>query len=197
MRTVNRPVRAFGNYSKPLQLRKMAALGFTVPRTLVTNDKTAARQFILEEGGAVILKGVSSVPTTPRLLSADDIGRLDGLTTCPTQFQQYISGDDIRVSVVDAAVVVTRVLPGTTNERKCVADKIPDEVADRCIRFTRQQRLVVSGIDLRRTVQGYCAFEINLFPEFTYFEDQREPLISRLIAGYLFSHRDDPSDVAA
>ena len=66
---VNQPGCALSNYSKPFQLSLLAAAGFAVPRTLVTNSPAEARRFISALDGAVIFKGVSNVMSFAQLLT--------------------------------------------------------------------------------------------------------------------------------
>lgn len=58
---VNNPARvAFAEY-KPVQLRTAADCGLQVPRTLVTNDHSAAREFAAAIGGKIVCKTLSSL----------------------------------------------------------------------------------------------------------------------------------------
>ncbi|MGH3774652.1 MAG: ATP-grasp ribosomal peptide maturase [Pseudonocardiaceae bacterium] len=58
---VNNPAQvAFAEY-KPVQLRVAADCGLHVPRTLITNDHGAAREFAAAVGGEIVCKTLSSV----------------------------------------------------------------------------------------------------------------------------------------
>lgn len=58
---VNNPARvAFAEY-KPVQLRVASDCGLAVPRTLVTNDHCAARDFAAAVGGEIVCKTLSSL----------------------------------------------------------------------------------------------------------------------------------------
>lgn len=58
---VNNPARvAFAEY-KPVQLRVASSCGLQVPRTLVTNDHCAAREFAAAVGGKIVCKTLSSL----------------------------------------------------------------------------------------------------------------------------------------
>lgn len=58
---VNNPARvAFAEY-KPVQLRVASDCGLQVPRTLVTNDHCAAREFVAAVGGKIVCKTLSSL----------------------------------------------------------------------------------------------------------------------------------------
>jgi glutathione synthase/RimK-type ligase-like ATP-grasp enzyme len=195
---INRPTAAAAaNYSKPYQLRQMAAAGFLVPRTLVTNVETAALRFIRDLGGRVIFKGVSNVKTVPQVLRVPHLGQLSRLANCPTQFQEFIAGDDFRVTVAGSAVVATRVVGGRPDFGGVTGPALPDEVLERCRRFTAQQGLGISGIDLRLTPAGSVyAFELNPYPLYTYFESDARREITGHVVRHLLQQRSGPSDVS-
>jgi len=193
---INRPACATANYSKPYQLRQMAAAGFLVPRTLVTNLPSAALRFIRNLGGSVIFKGVSNLKTVPQVVQLQHLDQLSWLEHCPTQFQEFIAGEDFRVTVVDAASVVTRIIGGEPDLSLSAEGSLSTEVLQQCVRFTQQQGLVMSGIDLRRTSAGRAyAFELNPYPLFTYYEAEEGPRITERIVEYLVKHQCAPSDV--
>jgi hypothetical protein len=195
-KVMNRPACATSNYSKPYQLRQMAAAGFLVPRTLVTNLPSAALRFIRDLGGKVIYKGVGNLKTIPRLLQPHDLERLSQLDRCPTQFQEFIPGEDFRVTVVDAVSVVTLIVGGEPYPSLPARGLLSSGVLRQCVRFTRQQGLVIGGIDLRRTAGGRMyAFELNPYPLFTYYETPEDPRITEYVVKYLVKHQYAASDV--
>jgi glutathione synthase/RimK-type ligase-like ATP-grasp enzyme len=193
---INRPACATSNYSKPYQLRQMAAAGFLVPRTLVTNIPRAARYFIRDLGGSVIFKGVSNLKTAPQVVQLQHLKQLSRLEHCSAQFQEFIPGEDFRVTVVDAAPFVTRIIGGEPDLGCPVEGSLSSEVLHQCVRFTRQQGLVMSGIDLRRTFTGRVyAFELNPYPLFTYYEAEEQPRITEGVVEYLVKHQHAAGDV--
>ncbi len=195
---VNRPACAGANYSKPYQLRQLAAAGFLVPSTLVTNLPQAARHFAREHGARVIFKGISSVKTDPQALQLQHLERLSWLKRCPTQFQEFIPGEDIRVTVVDASAVVTRCVQDGQDARLAAESALAPEVVERCIRFTHEQGLVMGGIDLRQTPEGRIyAFELNPYPLFTHHETVEQPRVTERVVAYLLKHQHTEGDVFA
>jgi len=193
---INRPARATANYSKPYQLRQMAAAGFLVPRTLVTNLPSAALRFIRDLGGSVIFKGASNLKTVPQVLQLQHLERLSWLEHCPTQFQEFIAGEDFRVTVIDAESVVTRIIGGEPDLSPSAERSLSTKVLQQCVRFTREQGLIMSGIDLRRTSAGRAyAFELNPYPLFTYYETEEGPRITERVVEYLVKHQYAASDV--
>jgi glutathione synthase/RimK-type ligase-like ATP-grasp enzyme len=197
-RVMNRPAFATANYSKPYQLRQMAAAGFLVPRTIITNLASAALRFIGDLEGRVVFKGVSNLKTVPRVVQPQDLKRLSRLARCPTQFQEFIPGEDFRVTVVDATSVVTPMIGGEPRSNPFVDDLLPTQILQRCVRFTHQQGLVLSGIDLRRTPAGRVyAFELNPYPLFTHYEREERPQITERVVEYLVEHQHASGDIRA
>jgi glutathione synthase/RimK-type ligase-like ATP-grasp enzyme len=193
---INNPARTDANVSKPYQLRQMAAAGFAVPRTLVTNLPSAALGFISDLGGRVIFKGISHMKTLPQVLQPHHLEQLSWLERCPTQFQEFIAGDDFRVTVVDTTTVVTRIVGGEVDASSTSGRSLSTDVLQLCVRFTQQQGLVMSGIDVRLTSDGReYAFELNPFPLFTYYESENEPRITDRVVEYLLEHQYAESDV--
>jgi hypothetical protein len=190
---VNRPSASASNGSKPAQLKAIAAAGFCVPETVVTNDPDLAGDF-KRQHRAVIYKSVSSVRSRVRGL-ADDVP-LDAVRHCPTQFQARVPGTDVRVHVVGAEVFPTRIDCTADDYRYAVREglprpgldaiDLPDHVAQRCSGLATRLGLPVAGIDLRVTPddEWYC-FEVNPSPAFTYYEYGTGQPIAAAVAGLL------------
>jgi hypothetical protein len=192
---LNRPEAAAGNASKPYQLRAVAAAGFAVPPTLVTNDPDRVEAF-LREHGEVIVKSTSGVRSRVRRVGPADAARLADVTACPTQFQRRVPGTDVRVHVVGAEVFAVEVDSDADDYRYAralghrdpvlTAIDLPADVSARCLGLAKRLGLPVAGIDLRRTPDGewYC-FEVNPSPGFTYYESKTGQPIAAAIAGLL------------
>lgn len=189
------PMRAMaGNNSKPFQTAQIQAMGFQIPETLVTTDPEAVRAF-WECHGRVIYKSLSGVRSIVSQLSPAQMTRLDDITWCPTQFQQYVSGTDVRVHIVGDRLFACEILSDADDYRYAGRQglsvgmrpcDLPSECASRCLELAKAMRLAVAGVDLRRTPddQWYC-FEVNPSPGFTYFQAQTGQAIDRAIAELL------------
>jgi glutathione synthase/RimK-type ligase-like ATP-grasp enzyme len=176
-RVINRLSAMGSNNSKPYQARIIKKSGFAVPPTLVTTDPAAAKKFI-SQNKDVIYKSVSAIRSvvtrvTPEIRDT----RLDDIQCCPTQFQAYIGGTDVRVHVVGDAVFACEISSTATDYRypgeADVARKLvelPKDVADKCIACTKSLGLTVAGIDLRKNRSEWVCFEVNPSPAFTYFD---------------------------
>lgn len=190
---VNRPGSAASNGSKPHQLRAIAAVGFLVPTTLVTNDPGRVEAFVHEHGD-VIVKSVSSVRSRVRRVTAADAVRLADVATCPTLFQRRVPGTDVRVHVVGDQTFATEIdsdaddyrYPGAHGDPVMAATELPVEVAARCVDLSRRLDLPVAGVDLRRTPDGeWFCFEVNPSPGFTYYESNTGQPIAAAVAALL------------
>jgi hypothetical protein len=98
-RVVNRPEAMNACSSKPFQLSVLVASGFTVPDTLITTDRAAAEAFWSSHGD-VVYKSISSTRSIVSRLTSSHRERLDDLSHCPVQLQEFIPGTDYRVHVV-------------------------------------------------------------------------------------------------
>jgi glutathione synthase/RimK-type ligase-like ATP-grasp enzyme len=182
------------NGSKPYQAQIIAAHGLSVPETLITTDAQAAREF-LGRHGEVIYKSISGIRSIVSRLTSDKLDRLDLLRWCPTQFQEYIAGDDYRVHVVGDEIFSCRIVSTAddyryaSRQQKSVdieACEIPADLADACRRVARTLELHVAGLDLRlHPARGWYCFEVNPSPAFAYFEDASGLPIGESIANLL------------
>ncbi len=181
------------NDSKPNQARLIKEAGFSIPETLVTTDEEAVREFAAAHG-EIVYKSISSVRSIVRRFSEANLARLQFLRWCPTQFQEYIAGDDFRVHVVGDEVFACQIkstaddyrYSGEAGPVDLHACNLEQELADRCRQLTRSLGLVVAGIDLRLDPKkGWRCFEVNPSPAFTYFQHATGQPIDEAIARLL------------
>jgi glutathione synthase/RimK-type ligase-like ATP-grasp enzyme len=193
---VNRPSAMASNGSKPYQAVLIAAEGFRIPDTLITTDPEAALEF-WHYHGEIIYKSVSSVRSIVTKMTPQQQDRLGDLQWCPTQFQEFIEGEDYRVHVVGNEIFACRIDSAATDYRyarsqgadvQITSVVLPEDVANASRRLARSLRLPVAGVDLRRTPEGewYC-FEVNPSPGFTFYENSTQRPIARAIAQLLVS----------
>ncbi|MBD2561963.1 MULTISPECIES: ATP-grasp domain-containing protein [Nostoc] len=191
---VNRPSAMAANGSKPYQLEQIRSLGFKVPETLVTTDPEAVRSF-WELHGDIIYKSISGIRSKVSRVGVEHLERLDNVSWCPTQFQQYIPGRDYRVHVVGKEIFASEVISQADDYRYAAendesteirACHLPEEVEQQCRVLAKAINLPLCGIDLRRTPGGdwYC-FEVNPSPGFTYYQQFTGQPISTAIANLL------------
>ncbi|MFO1499298.1 MAG: RimK domain-containing protein ATP-grasp [Verrucomicrobiota bacterium] len=181
-RVVNRPSAMGPNNSKPFQAAQLRELGFITPRTLITTDPDAARQF-LRHHREVIYKSISSVRSIVTRLRADDptaYERLADVANCPTQFQEYIAGEEYRIHTVGKQVFASRIISDADDYRhpersntqtQIVPAEVPSGLGALCSRAAHALDLAIAGFDLRRGPDGtwYC-FEVNPAPGYGHYQ---------------------------
>src|SRR5262249_33993705 len=147
------------NSSKPYQAQLIARLGFAVPETLITNDPQSVREFY-EQHGRVVYKSISAARSIVRELTPADLPRLEQIHWCPTQFQVYVPGINVRVHVVGQQVFATKILSQATDYRyacregsdaELCAVELSDELTEKCVKLAARLDLPLAGIDLKIT----------------------------------------------
>jgi glutathione synthase/RimK-type ligase-like ATP-grasp enzyme len=196
---VNRPAAMASNNSKPYQALLIQALGFAVPDTMVTTDPDAVLAF-WQRHGTVVYKSNSGIRSIVSRLTDAHRERLGDVTSCPTQFQQYIPGVDVRVHVVGDQIFASEVRPlcgedACDDYRYAVRDGVqitispsilPDDVAERCRALATGLGLSLAGIDLRRTpTDEWFCFEVNPSPAFTFYQEATQQPIAEAVATLL------------
>jgi glutathione synthase/RimK-type ligase-like ATP-grasp enzyme len=193
---VNRPSAGRSNWSKPFQLRLIAAAGLKVPDTLVTTYAEAALSFLVEHK-RIVYKSISGVRSIVASLTLAGADRLRAVAHGPVQFQQWIDGRDIRVHVIDDRWFATAIDSDVDDYRYASRDgaditmtpvEIPIELGNSLVALTKKLGLLVSGIDLRvtRNDEWFC-FEVNPSPGFTFYEAATGQPIGDAIADLLVS----------
>jgi ribosomal protein S6-L-glutamate ligase RimK-like protein len=189
---VNRPQYIASNTSKPYQAARIHEIGFEIPKTLVTTDPQAAKEF-LETHVEVIYKSVSSQRSVVSRLTKERASELENISSCPTQFQEWIKGNDYRVHVVGEECFACEIVSNADDYRFTKDQQVelrpydlPDEVATLCRKLAVDQNLSVAGIDLRRTDDDrWFCFEANPVAGFTYYQEACNHHIDDAIARML------------
>lgn len=191
-RVINRCAPMASNSSKPYQAQLIREHGFRVPETLITNDPQLVRAF-RSQHGRIIYKSISAIRSIVQQLDAGDEARLEQIRWCPTQFQAYVEGVDVRVHTIGSETFTTAIESDATDYRYAGQQsgqpaglrevELCDELADKCLRLTRALGLEFAGIDLRITPadEVYC-FEVNPSPAFSYYESHTGQPISLAVA---------------
>jgi len=191
---LNRSAEVGSNYSKPYECQLIRECGFAVPETLITNDPDEVKAF-RRQYGTIIYKSISYIRSIVRTLDDDDLARLDDIRACPTQFQRFIPGTNVRVHTVGDQAIATAITASTTDYRYAYLEgeeevleptELPGDYADRCVELSRALRLGFAGIDLKITPDGdvYC-LEVNPCPAFSYFQLRAGQPIAQAVAAYL------------
>lgn len=194
VRVINRRRSMESNFSKPYQMQLIANQGFKVPETLVTNSPDLVLKFLGKHQN-IIYKSISSTRSIVKLLTKDDIQRLDDIRWCPTQFQEYIEGMNVRVHVIGDEVFATAIESNGVDYRYSKKDDgisklkettLSNELTVKCVKLAKSMGLAFAGIDLKFTPDNrvYC-FEVNPSPAFSYYEEGAGQPIANAVARYL------------
>ena len=191
--------------NKQRQLRLAARAGLRVPRTLVTNDPAAARQFFAETEGqtvakllrpvAVSMDAVESFVYTNRVRE-EDLADAEGLRHSPMVFQELIpKACELRVAwVADQGFVGALDASGTsrgqTDWRRVTPEEcrwqkaqLPGEVASSLQTLMLELGLVFGAVDLIVSPSGEHVFlEVNPGGEWGMLERDLGLSISEAIA---------------
>ena len=168
---------------KPRQLKIANALGFNVPRTLISNSPDDVERF-QAECGQIIAKPLFSgdilwdddrkvVFTTP--VSHDHVSANESIRLAPTIFQEYIRKDlELRVTVVGRTVLAASINSQEVSEaihdwRRASPNtlcfrpyKLPSFLAEKCVRLVATLGLTFGTIDIVMTPdRNFVFLEIN------------------------------------
>ena len=105
---LNRPNTADANFSKAIHVKRLKAVGFSVPETIVSNAPEEVRRRVVPNE-TWVSKGCSGVRSIAVPYEAAHDWELYRLTLCPSLFQQRIKGVDVRVHVVGRQFVAQEI----------------------------------------------------------------------------------------
>jgi hypothetical protein len=194
-RVINSTDAMASNGSKPYQAQLIRAAGFKIPDTLITNEPDLVQEF-KKLHGRIIYKSISGTRSIVQTLEDTDLDRLESIRWCPTQFQQFVPGTNLRVHVVGDEVYATAILSDVTDYRyarqqtgeaaELAEAKLSSEWESRCIALSKLLDLPFCGIDLKITPdhEVFC-FEVNPSPAFSYYELNTGQPISAALARLL------------
>jgi MvdC family ATP-grasp ribosomal peptide maturase len=200
--------------NKQRQLRLAARASLRVPRTLVTNDASAARQFFAETEGQTVAKllrplAVSMDGDTPFVFTnrvrEEDLAHAGALRHSPMVFQELIpKAYELRVvcvasEVFAGALDATGTSRGHTDWRRAAPEEcrwqkaqLPTEVASSLRALMSELGLVFGAVDLICTPAGeYVFLEVNPGGEWGMLERDLGLPISEAIAEALLEEKID------
>jgi hypothetical protein len=193
-RIANRPKNMNSNFSKLYQGKFILNAGLRFPETIITNVPEKVRN-MKKEQGELIFKSISSTRSIVKKLDFLSEPRLKYLKFLPTQFQECLKGNNIRVHVVGdkifAAEISTesidyRYAASDNNEIQMVRVNLPEKIKSKCFQLSEALSLPLCGIDIFRTFKNefYC-FEANPCPGYSYYQNLAGLKISDAIVKYL------------
>jgi MvdC family ATP-grasp ribosomal peptide maturase len=209
-RWVNDMQRERAAENKQRQLRIAVGAGLPIPRTLVTNDPAAARQFFEETGGRMVAKLLRPLTVSMNAasdfvytsqVSAEDLADAETLRHSPMVFQELIpKARELRVAWVageafTGALDASDTLRGQTDWRRAApeecrwqAAELPAEVSRGLRSLMSELGLAFGAIDLICTPAGeYVFLEVNPAGEWGMLERDLNLPIADAIAAALLS----------
>ena len=200
--------------NKQRQLRLAARAGLRVPRTLVTNDPAAARQFFAETEGQTVTKLLRPLTVSmddvaqpfvyTSRVSEEDLAGAEALRHSPMVFQELIpKARELRVACVAGkafagALDASGTSRGLTDWRRAAPGEcqweraeLPAEVSSSLQELMSKLGLVFGAVDLICTPSGEHVFlEVNPSGEWGMLERDLGLPISDAIAEALLEEKD-------
>jgi len=201
--------------NKQRQLRMAQRAGLRVPRTLITNDPAAARQFFAETEGETVAKLLRPVAVSMDTDNAfvytnrvreEDLAGVEALRHSPMVFQELIpKARELRVAYVGGqtfagALDASGTSRGHTDWRRAAPEEcrwdvvqLPAEVVSALQELMSELGLVFGAVDLICTPSGeYVFLEVNPGGEWGMLERDLGLPISEAIAEALLEDKSLP-----
>jgi len=196
---------------KARQLQLARAMGLAIPRTLISNDARAVREFASTCPGGLIVKVVDSSslmqqtdrglqPVYARRLTADDLAHMEGLELCPMIFQELVPKRlELRITVVGSRVFTAALEPapvedGIIDVRQMLGPErafrahadLPEDIQAGLLAMLDRLELNFATFDVILTPDGRHVFlELNTVSYFDFVERSAGLPISAAIADLL------------
>ena len=200
-RWMNHPTATYLAESKPYQLVVADDVGFTIPRTMITNDVDSIEFAFPDE---LVLKSLDTVllnEAKHSLFAYTTILRSDKLSdanvaSVPVVAQQALRHKvDIRVTVVGDQVFAVHVLKGKggiegdwrrtpKDQLRYATCQLPPADERRCLELARRLDLTFAAIDLVENDEGLFFIEVNPTGEWSWLASDDRP-IDGAIASWL------------
>lgn len=180
---------------KPFHTYSLITAGIPVPPTLMTSEPAAALDF-LQKYPLAVYKPVMG-GAVARMVDESVVERLDLIRECPVIFQQYLRGENIRVTMTEEKILSVCAIPADTvdfressgyaaGQTKYTPTSLPPDVEALCFRAIKTSGYRFTAIDIVRTFpHDYYFLECNFAPAYIEIEHTTGHAISAGIADYL------------
>jgi hypothetical protein len=177
---INRPGHVNDNASKPLHETHLARLGFAIPESFTGSRRADLLAFV--EAGPTVAKALSGQRADCRVVTCDDLAHYDERSG-PVHLQRHVAGDDVRVHVVDEAIVAVAVDSGEDDYRRdaravFTPRDLPETLCEQLRRATRALGLTLAGWDLRVCAEMAWVLEVNPMPGYSYYDKKLDGRIT-------------------
>lgn len=200
---MNPPAADEAGQRKVRQLQLARRVGLRVPDTLITNNPSSARAFVVEhlERGVIrkALRNIAEAPRPTALVTAEDLTRIGDVRYAPVTFQQFVPANlDLRVIVVEDEIFAAAIRSDPeyrTDYRMGIGSArffpytLPDDVASALIALHHRLGLVYGASDFRVTPDGEHVFlEVNPAGEYLFASERTGQPVPQAIAACLERH---------
>ncbi len=198
---------------KPLQLQIASQLGFTTPRSLITNDAGAVRRFFEACDGNIVYKtihggyiaggGMTYHSLFTSSVTSEHLQQLKNVTQTAHCFQEYVEkAFELRITVIGEQVLTVALHSQEATATKMdwrVATKdlrystyqLPQAIQQRCIQLLQHLHLAYGAIDMIVTPSDkYVFLEINPGGQYEWLEVATGLPFSATIAEVLGNGKD-------
>ena len=172
------------------QLQKIRAEGIRVPEIIVSNDFRRVQAFFSMTEEKLLYRPSGWNNSNWNLGQIEDIGRhLSDLPGTPVEYQENITGDEVRAYVIGDSVFAGVVesaegdFTGTLGGDYVRPVELPQEAKRTCIRAAEALDLAFCSVDMRITPEGeFVVIDVDANPMFMHFEQTtRLPISDRLV----------------
>jgi glutathione synthase/RimK-type ligase-like ATP-grasp enzyme len=188
---VNRPGADMSNWAKAYHMSLLSRCGFTVPRSLLTNDEKEARAF-LDTVPSAVFKGTSGEKTIASAFESSRMSELRLLPHSPVLFQERVRGADVRTHLVGAQHFSERIDSEGVNYQYCQGTKtftparVPTEIVEKCLAYQAMSGLSFIGFDFMVGDDGsHTVLEANPMPGYDGYDRRLGLRISRALLNLL------------
>ena len=202
---LSKPYNIYRAENKLYQLKLAKEIGFTIPKTLVTNNKEKIKDFYYESNSRIVLKPFYSSKVFhnnkskflfTNILKEEHLLNLEQFDLTPTIFQQYIEKEkEFRITVVGQNVFVASVnsqsnvktkVDWRKDDLKFSKDILPPEIESKSIQMVKDLGLLFGAIDIIKGKDGeYYFLEINPNGQWVWIEVDTGLKISEAIINEL------------
>ncbi len=202
---INHPAATYRAEQKAVQLSLAHRLGFSIPRTVITNCVKGVLQ-VAQGDQTIAVKGLDTVLVWQDGLETFGYTSLvetastenANLSSAPLIAQEALENKlDLRITVVGDQVFCASVTLGGNSIRgdwrleKSDAEfqpfALPEEISEKCLQFTRSLGLVFGAIDLALQDDTFFFLEINPTGEWAWLVDQSCLSIDKAITDSLLN----------
>ena len=206
-RWMSHPTAVWNAEFKPFQIQVARELGFTIPRTIITNDPKAIKKFFVEFGSMVVKPvrtGYISYQEKDFAVFTSEVleqhlEHLECARWSPAIYQEFVPKRlDIRITVVGHEVFTAGI--ESQSDPEALVDwrrttnpllphrriSLPNDLQKKLLKMLTKLNLKFAAIDMIQTPNGeYVFLEVNPNGQWLWLDDRLELGISDAVADWL------------